>query len=220
MGAPCNNSLPQESRCQSLLLKLPFQDAPKAREDPASEAAGAKDADGGGAGGGGGERGPVTWCSGAPKCAHPADVTVREFKSPKLGGNPVRSFMAHPRAAVARQGSPPRYRVGPHQLTRNPAGMARSRGRAGTPTSDGAPGRGHRFPPPWAGSQPQARTPTSGTESDPPHPTARASWADAEGVCPADTHTLRRQGDIYVSSPFPPLNQSPVERDDMSFGYF
>lgn len=79
MGAPCNNSLPQESRCQSLLLKLPFQDAPKAREDPASEAAGAKDAEGGGAGGGGGERGPVTWCSGAPKCAHPADVTVREF---------------------------------------------------------------------------------------------------------------------------------------------
>ena len=52
MGAPCNNSLPQESRCQSLLLKLPFQDAPKAREDPASEAAGAKDAEGGGGGGG------------------------------------------------------------------------------------------------------------------------------------------------------------------------
>ena len=60
MGAPYNNSLPQDPRCQSLLLKLPFQDARKAREDPAPEAAGAKDAEGGGVGGGergGGSRG-------------------------------------------------------------------------------------------------------------------------------------------------------------------
>ena len=121
----------------------------------------------------------------------------------------MRSFMAHPRAAVARQRSPPRYRVGPHQLARNPAGMARSRGRAGTPTSDGAPGSGHRFPPPWAGSQPQARTPTSGAESDPPHPTARTSWADAEGVCPADTHTLRPHTACLHTAPVAPTSPSP-----------
>lgn len=103
--------------------------------------------------------GRVTWCSGAPKCARPADVTVREFKSPKLGGNPVREPYGSPTRRGGPPGSPPRYRVGPHQLARNPAGMASCRRREPRPRM--GPGARHRFLPPWAGSQPPARTPTS-----------------------------------------------------------
>ena len=49
-GSTVHQQLAAEPRCESLLLKSPFQDAPKGREDPAAEAAGAKDAEGGGGG--------------------------------------------------------------------------------------------------------------------------------------------------------------------------
>lgn len=59
-GSTVHQQLAAEPRCESLLLKSPFQDAPKGREDPAAQAAGAKDAEGGGGGegeSGGGSRG-------------------------------------------------------------------------------------------------------------------------------------------------------------------
>ena len=49
-GSTVHQQLAAEPRCESLLLKSPFQAAPKGREDPAAEAAGAKDAEGGGGG--------------------------------------------------------------------------------------------------------------------------------------------------------------------------
>lgn len=132
-------------------------------------------------------QGLVTWCARALKCTGPADVTIREFKSPKLGRSPVQSFRANPCAAVARRGSP--------------------RATGWDHTSPQGPQRG------WRGAGPPARTPTAGgdlhRERDPslghaPRPRARIP-----------TRLTRRNelpGQKPRAPPAPPQTHSPASK--------
>lgn len=137
-------------------FEVAFPGGPKAGEDSAP-GRGAKDAKG--------KQGRVTWCARALKCNRPADVTIREFKSPKLGGNPVQSFMANPRAAAARRGSP-RATGWDHTSSEGAQRGGRGAGsRAGTPATDGDPDHGHK-PRPQADTSTVDGIPATGLHPD------------------------------------------------------
>lgn len=151
-------------------MKSLFQDVQRPRKSHAA---------GPGSQGRSGEARRVT-CSPEPRSAlGPADVTIREFKSPQLGGSAVQFYGSSTR----RRGPPgvtPRGRVAPLELGRSPRGGGAEPGhgrgpRSRTPTAcgDSIYGRGPRLrarTPARAKTRAHAQTPWAGTPAAGAHP--------------------------------------------------
>lgn len=155
----------------------------------------------------------------------PADVTIREFKSPKLGGNPAQSFMAIPRAVVTRRGCPARP-SGTTHAGKEPGGKAWRPPKGGTPTLAGSSvtGANHNHA---RGPQARAGIPATGAR---PEPRALTPALPLKGTRLPGRHSgargfpaatlLCQQGTECVVSHFSTLGQSQPRKAEMSFGHF